>query len=151
MLQDVRFWIFALAALMILLLLINNLINISFLPQATRSVYYVAWTIRFVCIILVCHFFITKSSSLILLDDQTSLKRLLFWTSLVAMILFCGLTVFFFTESYLDYDNVISNIDVMSCQSIAPLLFDLLGFLTFVMMTFMGHKIKLAMERAKKA
>lgn len=64
------------------------------------------------------------------------------------MVFYCTLTVYFFTESYVDDDNVTRGIDIMSCKSIVPLLFDLLGFLTFVMMTFMGHKIKLAMERA---
>ena len=147
-----RFWMFSCTMIMNVCLLAGDTFNLMILSQRVRrALLILAWTLRSLCLILVCYYFFIRSRKLILDKDEQWMRKVQYWVWGAIGLAYLALILYFALETNLENDFVTSQkVDTLVCQSIMPILFDTLGLAIFVVMAIMAFMIKRAMERAQR-
>ena len=147
-----RFWIICFCQVMVVCLLVTDIFNLSAASYTfRRSIMLGAWTLRSIVLILVCIYFFRRSRKLVLPDDAVRIRKIQYvswgaWGCAYLALFIAGVT-----ETHVQADFVTcSNLDVIVCESVIPILFDTLGLGIYITMAGIAFMIKRAMQRAQR-
>ena len=148
--KHVRFWIFCTGQVMVVCLLVTDIFNLADANYTLRrAISLGAWTLRCVVLILLCIYFFRRSRKLVLPDDAVRIRKVQYvswgaWGCAYVALSVAGVAE---TQGHTDFVTC-SNLDVIVCESVIPILFDTLGLCIYITMAGIAFMIKRAMQRA---